>query len=118
MKPPGAPRQPLGEVSPNQRSQVVSAREHSIPFPVIARMEDLQDSTIQSLVRNAPHQVPYISSPRTGRPLPLTAIDHCAIRRAIVVNPKITTQQLFIICTPHTLKKTVYQYHKKSGIQK
>jgi hypothetical protein len=111
MKPPGAPRQPLGEVSPNQRSRVVSARERSIPFPVIARMEDLQDSTIQSVVS-------YISSPRTGRPLLLTAIDHCAIRRAIVVNPKITTHQLFIIYTPHTLKKTVYQYLKKSGIQK
>jgi len=73
MKPPGAPRQPLGEVSPNQRSRVVSARERSIPFPVIARMEDLQDSTIQSVVRNraSPGLIHQISQDRP------TTTPHC-----------------------------------------
>ena len=42
MKLPGAPRKPLGEVSPNQRSRVVGSRDHGIPFPVIARMESLR----------------------------------------------------------------------------
>ena len=118
MKPPGAPRQPLGELSPNQRSRVVSAREHGRSVTVIRRMESLTDSTVRSVLQNASHQVSCITSTRTGRPPLLTAIDHRAIRRAIVVNPKITAQQLFITCAPHTSKKTVYRYLKKSGIQK
>jgi hypothetical protein len=55
IKPPRAPRQPLGEISPNQRSRVVSAREYGVKFPVIARMECLQDSTVRSIVRNMLH---------------------------------------------------------------
>jgi hypothetical protein len=51
MKPPGAPRLPLGEVSPNQRSRVVGARDHGIKFPVIARMENLTDTTCRSIVK-------------------------------------------------------------------
>jgi hypothetical protein len=46
IKPPGAPRQPLGEVSPNQRSRVVGAREHGVKFLTIARIEGLLDSTV------------------------------------------------------------------------
>jgi hypothetical protein len=118
MKPPGAPRQPLGEISPNQRSRVVSARDHGISLPVIRRMESLKDSSCRSILRNAPYQVSCITPPRSGRPPLLTAIDHRAIRRAIVINPKITAQQLFVIYTPHTSKKTIYRYLKKSGIQK
>jgi hypothetical protein len=118
MKLPGAPRQPLGETSPNQRSRVVSAREHGISLLVIRRMETLKDSTCRSILKNASHQVSCITPPRSGRPPLLTAIDHRAIRRAIVVNPKITAQQLFVTCAPRTSKKTVYQYLKKSGIQK
>ena len=91
MKPPGAPRQPLGEVSPNQRSRVVSAFDHGISFPAISRMESLKDSTCRTIVKNASHQVSCITPPRTGRPLLLTPIDQRAIRRAIVINPKITT---------------------------
>jgi hypothetical protein len=55
MKLPGAPRKPLGEVSPNQRSRVVGSRDHGIPFPVIARMESLTDTTCRSIVKNASH---------------------------------------------------------------
>jgi len=90
MKLPGAPRQPLGEVSPNQRSRVVSARDHGISVPVIMRMESLTDSTCRTILKNARHQVSCITPTRSGRPLLLTTIDHRAIRRAIVVNPKIT----------------------------
>jgi hypothetical protein len=118
MKPPGAPRQPLGEVSPNQRSRVVGARDHGIKYPVIARMENLLDSTCRSIVRNAPHQVSCITPTRSGAPSVLTPGDHRLIRRAIVINPKITAQQLFISCAPHSSKKTIYRYLKKSGIQK
>jgi hypothetical protein len=118
MKPPGAPRQPLGEVSPNQRSRVVSARDHGIKYPIITRMENLLDSTCRSIVRNAPHQVSCITPTRSGAPSVLTPGDHRLIRRAIVINPKITAQQLFISCAPHSSKKTIYRYLKKSGIQK
>lgn len=118
MKAPGAPRKPLGEVSPNQRSRVVGARDHGIPFPVIARMERLVDSTCRSIVRNAPHQVSCLTPTRSGAPSVLTPGDHRLIRRAIVINPKITAQQLFVSCTPHSSKKTIYRYLKKSGIQK
>ncbi|KAL5317394.1 hypothetical protein ACEPPN_014489 [Leptodophora sp. 'Broadleaf-Isolate-01'] len=118
MKAPGAPRKPLGEVSPNQRSRVVSARDHGIPFPVIARMEDLGDTTCRSIVNRAPNQVSCHSAPRKGAPSVLTPSDHRAIRRAIVVNPKITAQQLFKSTVPHASKKTVYRYLLKSGIQK
>ncbi len=116
MKAPGAPRQPLGEVSPNQRSRVVSARDHGIRFPVIARMESLLDSTCRSIVKNAPHQVSCITLPRYGAPTVLTPRDHRLIRRAIVINPKITAQQLFVFCAPYSFKKTIYRYLKKSGI--
>jgi hypothetical protein len=120
MKPPGAPRQPLGEVSPNQRSRVVSAREHGIKVTAIRRMENLTDSTnlIRTILQNAPHQVSCITPTRSGRPPLLTAIDHRVIRRTIVVNPKITAQQLFVIYAAHTSKKTIYRYLKKLGIEK
>jgi hypothetical protein len=45
MKAPGVPRQPLGEVSLNKRSRVVSTRNYSIKYPVIARIENLIDFT-------------------------------------------------------------------------
>jgi hypothetical protein len=118
IKLPGAPRQPLGETSPNQRSRVVSAHEHGISLPVIRRMETLKDSTYRSILKNVSHQVSYITPPRSGRPSLLTAIDHRAIQHAIVINPKITAQQLFVTCAPHTSKKTIYRYLKKSGKQK
>ena len=118
MKLPGAPRKPLGEVSPNQRSRVVGSRDHGIPFPVITRMESLTDTTCRSIVKNASHQVSCITPTRSGAPSVLTPGDHRLIRRAIVINPKITAQQLFISCAPHSSKKTIYRYLKKSGIQK
>lgn len=118
MKAPGVPRQPLGEVSPNQRSRVVGAYDHRVPFPAIARLEGLKNSTCRSIVKNASHQVSCITPPRPGRPSSLTIGDQRLIRRTIVVNPKITAQQLFLSCASHTSKKTIYRYLKKSGIQK
>jgi hypothetical protein len=116
MKAPGAPCQPLGEVSPNQRLRVVGARNYGIKVPVIARMEKLTESTCRSIVKNASHHVSCITSPRHGTPSVLTPWDHRLIRRAIIINPKITAQQLFVSCTPHASKKTIYWYLKKSGI--
>jgi hypothetical protein len=110
MKPPGAPRQPLGEVSPNQRSRVVGAYDHGIKVPAIARRERLTDSTCRSIIQNASHQVSCITPTRKGAPSVLTPGDHRLIRRAIVVNPKITAQQLFVQCAPHSSKKTIYRY--------
>ena len=90
MKPPGAPRQPLGEVSPNQRSRVVSAHDHGIRVPAIARMEKLLSSTCRSIIKNALNQTLCITNKRISAPSVLTPGDHRLIRRAIVVNPKIT----------------------------
>jgi len=118
MKLPGAQRQPLGEVSPNQRSRVVSARDHGIRYPVIARMEQLNSQTCRSIVANAPHQVSCITPKRNGAPALLTEGDIRLIRRAITINPKITAQQLKVSCADHVSKKTIYRYLKKSGIQK
>lgn len=118
MKPPGAPRQPLGEVSPNQRSRVVSAYDHGIKVSAILARESLSDSTCRSIIKNASHQVLCITPPRPGRPSVLTPGDHRLIRRAIVVNPKIIAQQLKVSCVPHSSKKTIYRYLLKLGIQK
>jgi len=90
MKPPKAPRQPLGEVSPNQRSRVVSACDHGIKVPAIARMENLLTSTCRSIIKNAPYLVSCITPSRANALLVLTPSDHRLIRRAIVVNLKIT----------------------------
>jgi hypothetical protein len=92
MKPPGAPRQLLGEVSSNQRSRVISAYDHGIKVPVIVRRERLTDSTCKSITQNAPHQVSCISyaqrctlSPYSRRPPPYTTYyssksqDYCPI---------------------------------------
>ncbi|PVH72429.1 hypothetical protein DL98DRAFT_383804, partial [Cadophora sp. DSE1049] len=106
------------EVSPNTRSRVVGARDHGIKFAAIGRLETLGDSTCRTIYKNASHQTSCITPKRTGAPSVLTPGDHRLIRRAIVVNPKITTQQLFISCAPHSSKKTIYRYLKKSGIQK
>jgi hypothetical protein len=108
MKLPGAPRQPLGEVSPNQRSRVVGARDHGISVSAIGRMELLTNSTCRSILRNTHHQVSCITPSRPGQPQLLTLGNERIIQRAIVVNPKITAQQLFITCAPHTSKKTIY----------
>jgi hypothetical protein len=81
MKPPGAPRQPLGEVSPNQRSRVVGAYDHGIKVPAIARRERLTDSTCRSIIQNASHQVSCITPTRKGAPSVLTPGDHRLIRR-------------------------------------
>jgi hypothetical protein len=116
MKPPGAPRQPLGEVSPNQRSRVISARDHGIKFPVITRIENLPDSTYRTIFKNASHQTSCITPPRPSAPGVLTPTDTRAIRRTIVVNPKITAQQLFVQCAAYSSKKTIYRYLKKTGI--
>jgi hypothetical protein len=77
MKPPRAPCQPLGEVSPNQRSRVVSAHKHGIKFPVIVRMETLLDSTAIDSQKRAslgflhhppPPQVRPTTTPHCNRP--------------------------------------------------
>jgi Transposase len=118
MRPPGTPRQPLGEVSPNTRSRVIGARDHGIKFGAISRLENLDDSTCRKIYKNASHQTSCISNPRTGAPSMLTLLDHRNIRRAIVINPKITAAQLRVSCAPHASKKTIYRYLLKSGIQK
>jgi hypothetical protein len=118
MRQPGTPRQPLGEVSPNTRSRVVSARDHGIKFTAIGRMENLLDSTCRGIYKNASHQTSCITPSRPGRPPLLTIGDQRLIRRAIVAKPKITAAQLVVNCCPHVKKKTVYRYLKKSGIQK
>lgn len=118
MRAPGTPRPPLGEVSPNTRSRVVGARDHGIKFKAISRLEKLDDSTCRKIYKNASHQTSCITNKRPGAPSVLTPGDHRLIRRALVVNPKITAQQLFVSCAPHSSKKTIYRYLKKSGIQK
>src|ERR1700692_1791899 len=118
MRLPGTPRQPLGKVSPNTRSRIVGARDHGIKFAAIRRLETLTDSTCRTIYKNASHQDSCITPKRTGAPSVLTPGDHRLIRRAIVINPKITAQQLFISCAPHSSKKTIYRYLKKSAIQK
>jgi hypothetical protein len=55
MRQPRTPRQPLGEVSPNIRSRVISARDHSIKFIVISHMENLLDSTYYGIYKNTSH---------------------------------------------------------------
>ena len=118
MRLPGTPRPPLGEVSPNTRSRVVSARDYGIKFGAISRLERLDDSTCRKIYKNASHQVSCITPSRPGAPPVLTPGDHRLIRRAIVINPKITAQELFVSCAPHASKKTIYRYLLKSGIQK
>jgi hypothetical protein len=118
MRQPRTPRQPLGETSPNTRSRVVSARDHGIKFTAISHMENLLDSTCRGIYKNASHQTSYITPSRPGRPPLLTIGDQRLIRRAIVAKPKITAAQLVANYCPHVKKKTVYQYLKKSGIQK
>jgi hypothetical protein len=51
----GALRKPLGEVSPNQRLRVVGSRDYGIPFPIIARIESLTDTTYRLIIKNASH---------------------------------------------------------------
>lgn len=118
MRASGTPRLSLQEVSPNTRSRVVGARDHGIKIAAIARLEGLDDSTCRKIYKNASNQTSCISNKRAGPPSILTPGDHRLIRRAIVVNPKITAQQLFVTCAPHSSKKTIYRYLKKSGIQK
>jgi hypothetical protein len=91
MRPPGTPRQPLGEVSPNTRSRIVSARDHGIKFAAITRLESLGNSTCRTIYKNASHQTSYITPLRSSAPIVLTPGDIRLIRRAIVINPKITT---------------------------
>jgi len=55
MRPPGTPRQPLREVSPNTRSRVVGARDHGTKFRAISRLENLDDSTCRKIYKNASH---------------------------------------------------------------
>jgi hypothetical protein len=43
MRAPGTQRQPLGEVSPNTRLRIVGARDYSIKFTAIGRIEELVD---------------------------------------------------------------------------
>jgi hypothetical protein len=116
MRTPGTPHQPLGEDSPNTRSRVIGARDYGIKFRAISHMEQLGDSTYQKIYKNTSHQMSCITPSCPGAPSVLTVGDHRLIRRAIVINPKITAQQLFISCAPHASKKTVYRYLKKSGI--
>jgi hypothetical protein len=97
----------LGEVSPNQRSRAVGAYDHGIKVPAIVRLEKLTDSTCRSIIQNTSHQTSCITLTRKGAPSVLTPGDHRLIRRAIVVNPKIIAQQLFVQCAPHS-KKTIY----------
>jgi hypothetical protein len=94
MRPPGTPRPPLCEVSPNKRSRVCGQRDAGIKFRVIARAENLIDSTCRSIYRRAPNQTSCRSNPRPGRPPKLTPGDERVIFRAIVIQPKITAAQL------------------------
>lgn len=117
-RPPGTPRPPLCETSPNKRSRIVGARDHGISFGAISRLEDLKETTCRSIVARSPYQTSSISRPRHGRPGKITPRDERHIFRVIATNPKITAAQLVIQAVPHVKKKTVYRFLKKSGIQK
>ncbi len=115
---PGTPRQPLGDVSPARRNQIIGARDHGIKFGPIARLNNLPESTCRGIYKRAETQVGGRSLSKGRPPKALTAGDQRLIRRAIVANPKITAAQLVIQTVPHVSKKTVYRYLKISGIQK
>ena len=117
-RPPGTPRPPLGEVSPGTRNRVVGARNHGIAYTAIGEQENLEPSTCRRIFKKAPNQISCIIRPRPGRPTLLTERDQRCIFRTIVINPKITAQQLVATVVPHIKKKTVYRFLKKSGIQK
>jgi Transposase len=118
MRPPNTPRPPLCEVSPNKRSRVCGKRDAGIKIGVIARAEGLTDSTCRSILRRAPNQVSCLSNPRPGRPSKLTPSDQRLIFRVIVIQPKITAEELVAQTVPHVTKKTMYRFLVKSGIQK
>lgn len=115
-RPPGTPREPLQECSPNTRSRVVSARDHGIKWPVIARMEKLYPKTCQTIVARAPLQTSCITRPRSGRPPEMNDYHHRRIWRALAINPKITPTQLIRECNLLVKKQLVYRYLKKLGI--
>lgn len=117
-RPPGTPRPPLCETSPNKRSRVVSARDHDIKYNTIADKENLKSATCRWIFKNAWNQVSCITRSRSGRPSLLTKRDQRHIFQTIVVQSKITAAQLVQICCSHVKKKTVYRFLKKSGIQK
>jgi hypothetical protein len=111
-------RPPLCEVSPNKRSRICGKRDSGIRFSVIARGEDLTDATCQSIVKSAPKQASCLSRPRSGRPTVLPPGDQRLIFRTIVLQSKITAAQLVAQAVPHSSKKTVYCFLKKSSTQK
>ena len=118
MRPLGTPRPPLCETSPNKRSRVCGSRDSGTKVGVIARAEQLTDSTVRKILKRAQNQVSCCSRPRSGRPSKLTPHDERVIFRALLVNSKITAAQLVRENVPYVTKKTVYRFLKKSGIQK
>jgi len=117
-RPPGTPRAPLQECSPNKRSRVVAARDHGIKWGVIGRMEELSEKTCQSIAKRALFQTSCISRPRSGRPISIDERQGRRIFRTIATNPKITAKELVVECGLDVTQKTVYRFLKKSGVQK
>jgi hypothetical protein len=81
---------PLGEVSPNTRSRVVSAKDYGSKWKDIAAGEGLGESTCRIIFKNAQHQTSCITPKRLGRPGLLTERDGRVIFRRIFLKPKIT----------------------------
>jgi transposase len=115
---PHTPRKPLGELSPNTRSRVVSARDYGIRYSEISEKENLIPSTCRSVFKNAKNQASCKTRPRTGRPRKLTPRDERRIMRQIAIEPKITAAQLRAQVAPYVSQKTIYRFLKESGIQK
>ena len=118
MKTPGAPRLPLGEVSPNTRSMVMGQRRRGHSYGSIALDLGLPKTTCQGIAKCASEQVSCISNKRTGAPTIVTAGDSRLIFRTLARTPKITAAQLVASTVPHLSKKTIYRFLKKSGVQK
>jgi hypothetical protein len=116
-KAPGAPRQPLGEVSRNTRSRVVAGRDRGHKWTYIGAQEGLGESICRQISKNAQHQTSCITQPKGRKPLLLSERDGRAIFRRIALESKITAAQLVATTAPHVKKKTIYRL-KKSGFQK
>jgi hypothetical protein len=103
-RPPGTPRPPLGEISPNKRSRICGTHDVGIKFAVIARTEGLKDKTCRAIYKNAENQVSCYSRKRTGRPTLVIDRDQRAIFRQLASNPKITVARLKAQVVPHLYK--------------
>lgn len=112
-----APVTPRVEYGPHKRTRIQMKYELGISQRRIAFEEGVPNGTVSGVVKRYRQQKSAKSSPRSGRPPALSAIDKRRLFRIITKDPFISIEKLLSESELNVSAKTLSRWLKSEGIQ-